>query len=73
VPSNQELARSLARYDAFVSSVRMSDYGYWVVTFSCAPGVTLSIMLCHTGITQQQAVDYAVTALAAQTGQKVMP
>jgi hypothetical protein len=72
VQSSKALSDSLARHDAFVSNVRMSDYGYWVVTFSCAPGLTMSIMMCHTGITQQQAAYDATMALAAQTGQKVV-
>jgi hypothetical protein len=71
--SNAALGQALAKYDAFVSNVRMSDYGYWVVTYSVAPGVTLSLMMCDNGYTQSEAVAAAGTVLTAQTGQKVMP
>jgi hypothetical protein len=71
MPSNAALAISLEKYDALITSVEMSDYGYWKVTYSCAPGVSLQMLLCHTGITQQQARIEAATALLAQTGQKV--
>lgn len=59
------------KYDALIVDVRMSDYGYWVVKFSVAPGVYLSMMVCQTGVTRDQAVTLAATGLVAQTGSKV--
>lgn len=50
--------------------VRMSDYGYWVVTYSLAPSVALSVMVCHTGISPQQAVSLATTTLAHTPARK---
>lgn len=59
-------------YDALVAEIRMSDYGYWVVKYSISPGVYMSMMLCQTGLTRDQALTQAEIGLAAQTGQKVM-
>ena len=61
------------KYDALVKDVRMSDYGYWVVTYSVSPGVDLSVMLCQTGLTPDQAREQAALALGTMTGQKVKP
>jgi hypothetical protein len=60
------------RYDALVMGVRMSDYGYWVVTYSVSPGVYFSVMVCQTGITKAQALELGKVTLGHQTGQKVM-
>ena len=59
------------KYNAIVMGVRMSDYGYWVVTFSVSPGVYMSMMICQTGITPDQALALAGVTLSSQTGQKV--
>lgn len=59
------------KYDALTMDVWMSDYGYWVVTYSVSPGVYMSIMICQTGITADQAYDLGTVALSSQTGQKV--
>lgn len=59
------------KYDALEINVRMSDYGYWVVTYSVSPGVYMSVMICQTGITADQARDLGTVALSNQTGQKV--
>jgi hypothetical protein len=69
----QALNASIDRYDAIVTSVRMSDYGYWVVTYSVAPGVAMSVMVCQTGISPVQALTAGQATLTAQTGQKVRP
>jgi hypothetical protein len=65
------LQGQLAKYDALVSSVMMSNYGYWEVTFSVAPAVAMTITVCQTGISTEAAVDLAAQVLASQTGQKV--
>lgn len=44
-------------YAPLTLGARMSDYGYWVVTVSVAPGLRLEVMICKVGITQQQALD----------------
>ena len=62
---------NLEKYDGIVTDVRMSDYGYWVVTISVSPGVYMSVMICQTGITRDQAQALAAVTLGSQTGQKV--
>lgn len=59
------------KYDALIMSVRMSDYGYWVVTYSVSPGVYMSVMICQTGISADQATDLGNVTVGSQTGQKV--
>ena len=58
------------KYDALVKNVRMSDYGYWVVTYSAEPGLDLSLMVCQTGITPDQAKHLAEATLTTSTGRK---
>lgn len=54
-------------YDPIALSARMSDYGYWVVTVSVAPGLRMSVMICRIGITQQEAIESALaTTLASR-------
>lgn len=65
------LQKQLARYDAILTSVEMSDYGYWVVTYSVAPCLSLSVTVCQTGINSTQAAELGQVVLASQTGQKV--
>jgi hypothetical protein len=67
------LQEQLAKYDAFVSSVEMNNYGYWQVTFSVAPGLSLSLTCCQTGIDREQAVDSVTGTLRMVTGQTVRP
>jgi len=50
-------------YEPIVTEVRMSDYGYWVVTISCAPGRRVSIMVCTQGITPETAESHALDSL----------
>jgi hypothetical protein len=63
----------IARYNAIVKSVRRNSHGYWVVTYSCAPGVDMPVILCDTGITADQARVLASHTLLTMTGQKVSP
>lgn len=69
--SQRALLAILARYDAIVSDVTYTDYAYWRVTFSCAPGVDLSVMVCDPYIDGQMAVDQAIVTLRNVTGQSV--
>jgi hypothetical protein len=69
--STRALADQLAKYDALVSDVRMSDYGYWVVTYSVAPGLSMSVMVCNTTLDKDSAPTALSAALAALTGQTV--
>jgi hypothetical protein len=71
--STQALQEQLAKYDALVSNVRMSDYGYWVVTYSVAPGLSLSMMVCDTTLDKSSAPSSLTGALSAMTGQTVRP
>lgn len=71
--SSQALTEQLARYDALVSDVRMSDYGYWVVTYSVAPGLSISVMSCETTHNRDSAPKALSVVLRAVTGQTVRP
>jgi hypothetical protein len=48
-------------YSPIVTGVRMSDYGYWVVDVSVAPGRTVSVMIAVVGITPGAAAQYALS------------
>ena len=54
-----------ANYEPITLDVRMSDYGYWVVTYSLAPGLRLAVMVCRLGLTQQEAAAFALPTLSA--------
>lgn len=69
--SNSALRKALAKYDALISSTVFSSYGYWEVTFSCAPGLAMTVMVCDTYIDQRTAIDQAGVTLSEQTGQRV--
>lgn len=44
-------------YAPVTLGARMSDYGYWIVEISVAPGQRMSVMVAKIGITQQEAID----------------
>lgn len=71
MPSNRDLKRQLDKYDAIMLRVEMSDYGYWRVTYSVAPGVYLPVTVCENGITSAEAVTRANAVVAATTQQVV--
>lgn len=50
-------------YKPVVLSTRQSQYGYWVVTVSTAPGLRAEITCCRLGLTR----DDAQTAALAVT------
>lgn len=52
-------------YKPIVLSTVMSQYGYWLVTYSVAPGLRVAVMICTIGITQQQAEDDGLASLTA--------
>lgn len=52
-------------YTPILVSVRMSDYGYWVVTWSPAPALRMSTMVCKVGISEAEAITLAGVALVA--------
>lgn len=51
------------KYKPIVTSVRMSDYGYWVVDVSIAPAVTCSVMIARIGISPDDASQLAFARL----------
>ena len=69
--SQQALLAILARHDAIVKDVAFTSYAYWRVTFSCAAGVDLSVMVCDPYIDGKTAVDQAIVTLRNVTGQSV--
>lgn len=71
MPSNKDLQRQLRRYSAIVLHVEMSQYGYWTVTYSVAPGVYLPVTVCENGITSTEAVTRANAVVTATTLQEV--
>jgi len=69
--SNRALQRAISSHDAIVSDVTFTDYAYWRVTFNCAPGLRLSVLVCDTYLSKEEAVEQAVVTLGQQTGQRV--
>lgn len=63
----------MIEYGPIVIDVRMSDYGYWVVTISASPGRCVSIMIAVTGITRGQAIGHALGTLAQVTAVEGRP
>lgn len=53
----------MATYEPIVLSVRMSDFGYWVVDVSVAPDKTVSVMVAQVGISPGQAAELALVRL----------
>jgi hypothetical protein len=51
-----------------VLNTRMSDYGYWVVEIGTASARHVSIMVCKTGITPQEAETLALSGVTHVTG-----
>lgn len=51
-----------------VSEVRMSDWGYWVVTISVASGKRMSIMVTQQGVTPMQAAELALSGVSHVLG-----
>lgn len=51
----------MSKYAPLVSDIRQSKYGYWIVTISVAPGLSVSIMIAKLGITPSEAADLALT------------
>lgn len=69
--SRQALLAILARHDAIVTASDYRIFGYWRVTFSAAPGVDLSCLVCDPYIDGQTAIDQAIVTLRSVTGQNV--
>lgn len=55
----------MPKYDPLVIDVTQSKYGYWIVTYSVAPGLRMSVMCCKLGVTQQEAVQLVLPSVAA--------
>lgn len=53
----------MTTYKPVVTSVRMSDYGYWVADVSVAPALSVSVMIAVVGISPGQAAEYALYRL----------
>lgn len=49
-------------YTPLVIDTRMSDYGYWIVDISVAPGMVVSVMIPVTGITRERAAELALAS-----------
>lgn len=43
-------------YEPIVLSADMSDQGYWLVTWSVAPGLRAFIYACRVGISRSEAI-----------------
>lgn len=57
-------------YKPIVVDIRMSDYGYWVVTISADPTHRVSVMICSVGITREQAGNDALLTIAGTSARK---
>lgn len=66
------LRSQIGQYKAIRKNVLMGPYGLWNVTYSCAPGVDLTVTICQTGITPERAAELGDATLKLQTGQEVM-
>lgn len=55
----------MPRYSPILVDVVQSQYGYWIVTWSLAPGLRMSVMCCKLGVTQQQAAELTLGSVAA--------
>lgn len=51
------------RYAPIVTDIRMSDYGYWIVTISVSPGRYLDCTIALIGITPEEAERHALATL----------
>lgn len=69
--SRAALTAILKRSNPLVKNVEFTHYSYWRVTFSVAPGVDMSVMVCNPYIDGQTATDQALLTLRSITGQIV--
>ena len=53
----------MGRYEPIALSAEMGDYGYWVVTWSVAPGYRVPVTCARVGISRSEAVELTRTAL----------
>jgi hypothetical protein len=60
-------------YKPLAIDARMSDYGYWVVTISVAPGLRMDVMICRVGISRDAAIALAGTTVAEHQELEVKP
>lgn len=51
-------------YEPIVADVTMSKYGYWVVTYSLAPGLRMQVMIAKVGITRDEAADLGFASVS---------
>lgn len=63
----------MATYTPVNPVAYMSKYGYWIVSWSVAPGKTMSVMLCRVGITREEAISDSMVSLKSVTGKETMP
>lgn len=52
------------QYEPVLLSAEMNDLGYWVVTWSVAPGLRLPVTCTRVGISRSEAISDASAALA---------
>lgn len=57
--------RPVPRYKPILVSAEMNDLGYWVVTWSVAPGLRLPVTCTIVGISRSEAVESTGAALVA--------
>jgi hypothetical protein len=55
-------------YKPVIIDVRMSDYGYWLVKISTAPGRRMSVMIARVGITPDEAARLALATPVTTPG-----
>ncbi len=53
----------MARYEPIVLSCEMGDQGYWLVTWSVAPGLRAAVTACRVGISRSEAIEATRQAL----------
>lgn len=49
-------------FKPLLADIRMSDYGYWIVTLGISPWQRMSVMIARVGITRAEAIDLAFTS-----------
>ncbi len=55
----------MPRYVPVLLSAEMGPYGYWVVTWSAAPGLRLPVTCTRVGISRSEAVEDSRASLEA--------
>lgn len=70
--SRPVLTQQLGRYRAIRKDIKLNLWGYWEVTYSCAPGIDLTLTHAKMGGSPSEAIMATDALLSYLTNQEIM-